>query len=82
MYDKYFSLNPITLDGSKILKCKGILVNNTSATAAGVTFYFVNRSGNTFQTALTFPQGANILSIEPFGLPAALPAGCTAFTLN
>lgn len=82
MYDKYFQLNPITTDGSKILKCKGILLNNTSTTAAGVTFYFVNKNGNTFQTALTFPQGPNILSIEPYGFPTALPSGCTAFTLN
>lgn len=82
MYDKYFQLNPITTDGSKILKCKGILLNNSSATAAGVTMYFLNRAGNTFQTTLTFPQGPNVLSVEAYGFPAALPTGCTAFTLN
>jgi len=81
MYDKYHIVNPITLDGSAIPKNKGILVNSPTS-AVGVTFYFKNATGNTFQTALTFTQGANILSIQPYGMPAALPAGCTAFYLN
>jgi hypothetical protein len=82
MYDKYFTVTPITLDGSAIPKNKGILVNNSTASAVGITFYFRNSGGNTMQTALTFTQGSNIVSIQPYGMPAALPAGCTAFFLN
>jgi hypothetical protein len=82
MYDKYFIVNPIATDGTLIPKNKGILVNNSTASAVGVTFYFKNATGNTFQTALTFTQGSNIVSIQPYGMPAALPAGCTAFYLN
>lgn len=82
MYDKYFIVNPITLDGSPIPKHKGILLNNTNTSFVGITFYFRNASGLTMQAALHFPQGQNILSIQPYGMPAALPGGVTAYYLN
>lgn len=81
MYDKYHTLNSITLDGTSIPKHKGILISNPSATA-GVTFYFKNISGNTFQSTLIVTTGSNFLPIQVYGMPAALPTGCTAFYLN
>ena len=81
MYDKYFRLNSIATDGSLIPKCKGILINVPSG-PVGVTFHFKNISGNTFQAALHFPTGANILPVQAHAIVTTLPSGCTAFYLN
>jgi hypothetical protein len=82
MYDKYFKVNPITPDGSQFPKHKGVLVNNTSTTAAGITFYVRNNTGNTMTALFTFPQGNNILSVEVYGIPTGGLGGLTAFIVN
>jgi hypothetical protein len=82
MYDQYLTVTPISIDGTAIPKNKGILVNNGTAGNVAVNFYFRNKTGNTFQVGLTFATGNNILPIQPYGIPASLPAGVTAFYLN
>lgn len=82
MYDKYFTLNKITVDGTAIPKNKGILINNGTVGNIAVNFYFKNNTGNTFQVGLTFGTGNSILPIQPYGMPASLPSGVTAYYLN
>ena len=82
MNDKYFLVNTITADGSPIPKCKGILVNNLGTTG-GITFHFRNYTGGTMSAYLGFPQGNNILSIQPYAIPTSgIGTGLTAFYIN
>ena len=82
MYDQYLIVNGITQDGTSIPKNKGILINNGTTGNLAVNFYFRNKAGTTFQVGLTFTPGNTILPIQPYGLPASLPSGVTAFFLN
>ena len=83
MYDKYFQANPITI-GSKIPKHKGIICAGAFGLGNnGVTMTFVNSSGNTFNTQLFFSANTtNIIPMQVYALPNALPTGCTAFYVN
>jgi hypothetical protein len=83
MYDKYSQANPITI-GAKIPKHKGILLTGAFGLGSnGVTMTFVNNSGTTFNTVLTFVANTtNIVPMQAYAIPTALPTGCTAFYLN
>lgn len=81
MYDKYFSVNPITI-GSKIPKHKGILFSGASATTPAITLNFVNSLGNTFSGSLTVNDSPYIFPLQVFSITSALPAGVTAYYVN
>jgi hypothetical protein len=83
MYDKYFQANPITI-GSRIPKHKGILLTGSVASGnPGVTMTFVNGSGSTFNTLMTFQNNhTSILPMQVYAIPSALPTGITAFYVN
>lgn len=79
MYDKYFQATPITI-GSKIPKHKGLLISG--ATLAGITMsvQFVNGSGNTFNTNLTFTNSPELLPFQIYAVNAF--NGLTGFYVN
>jgi hypothetical protein len=83
MYDKYSSANPITI-GARIPKHKGILFTGSIGLGSpGVTMTFVNGSGNTFNTTVTFTNNTTfILPMQVYTIPSALQAGLTAFYIN
>jgi len=83
MYDKYFQANPITI-GSKIPKHKGILVTGQAGIGQiGITMTFVNNSGSTFNTLMTFQNNhTSILPMQVYAIPSAPPTGCTAFYIT
>ena len=81
MYDKYSKAALITI-GSQIPKSsKGILVSN-GTTVSGITVYFYQNGGTTFQGTLNFPANTTtVVPVEIHTIPSALPAGATAFYL-
>jgi len=81
MYDKYSQGNTFSTDGSKLQKHKGFLFINGN-TVAGATFYFLNSSGNTFATGITFPANTpTIFPVQAYGVNG-LASGLTGFLLN
>jgi hypothetical protein len=80
MYDKYNSLTPLPAAGTKLPKHKGILISAQDAST--VRFQYMNASGTTFTTGITFSSGSSVLPIEIYALNTSLPTGVTGFYLN
>lgn len=81
MYDKYFSGNTFTVNGSKLPKHKGILISGGTATTPTSSFYLLNSGGNTISVPIAINQSPYILPIQVYGVNT-LAAGLTAYYLN
>lgn len=80
MYDKYFLVNPITIN-TVLPKHKGILIAGATAGGTKFTASFVKSGGVTFSIPFDISQSPYILPIQAYSV-SALSAGLTAFYLN